>query len=707
MNVSGVSMWLLRCRRTAAAVAVSVWRRLAAVRRRHGLAVAAQIAAGVGLGGLGLLPVSSALAAPLGTAFTYQGQLSRNGAAASGLFDFQFCVFDSALTPSGGICAPDLADVPVQGGVFTVDLDFGPALFAGELRFLETRVRDGASTDGYSVLLPRQAVRPTPEALNAARVPWAGVIGIPADFADGTDDRGITQITMGAGLAGGSITTQGTVSVAPAGVVQSMIAPGAVGTGQLAAAAVGAAQLQAAAVDTAALADGSVTRSKLALVAVDTPQLADNAVNAAKLADAAVDTGALADLSVTRPKIALGAIGAEQIDPAQIQLRISGSCGPDEYVRGISAAGTLICNALRMAFTRTLETFTPTVLPIAADYTALALTSDGRPLVAYYNTTAKDLKLYVCADTTCSSGTTRTLDATGDVGNWVSMAMRPGDRALIAYYAADTADLKVYDCADAQCSSGTSRTLDGVDSVGGFTALAVRTDGRGVIAYYDQTNTDQKLFFCSDFACTSGTTHLNSSPGYVGQANSLVLRANGNVFSAHYAVQTGGLFTLSCLDATCSSTTGGTLRFDGGSQTMYTATVLRTDGRPLVAVYDIASGARDLSLFDCQNTDCAGNSQPMRKLDTAGEVGEGVSMAMGVDGRPVISYYDRTNGALKFYRCSDTNCSGGGAITLDDVGNVGIYTSVLVRPDGRPVISYWDVGNGAVKLHICANAECS
>jgi hypothetical protein len=177
------------------------------------------------------------VAQPLGTAFTYQGQLTESGQPASGLYDLQVCLFDSPSNPVPIGCAPDFGDVPVEAGVFTLALDFGSAPFAGQQRFLELRVRPGAATGGYTILAPRQLVRATPEALRAAvasAAPWSGLTGVPAGFADGIDnDSGgtVTSVVAGTGLSGGTITGSGTLGIAPGGVGPTQLAPGAAGSG--------------------------------------------------------------------------------------------------------------------------------------------------------------------------------------------------------------------------------------------------------------------------------------------------------------------------------------------------------------------------------------------------------------------------------------------------------------------------------------------
>jgi hypothetical protein len=103
----------------------------------------------------------------MGTAFTYQGQLQRSGAPASGSFDFRFKLFDAA---SGGVQIGSdalLSSVAVSNGLFTVNLDFGAAAFSGSARFLQIEVRP-AGGGSYTLLTPRQEVKPQPHALFAA-----------------------------------------------------------------------------------------------------------------------------------------------------------------------------------------------------------------------------------------------------------------------------------------------------------------------------------------------------------------------------------------------------------------------------------------------------------------------------------------------------------------------------------------------------------
>src|SRR5262245_24314424 len=97
------------------------------------------------------------LAAPLGTAFTYQGLLKQSGAPANGTFNMDFRLFD---VPTGSVplATQSIPSVSVVNGLFTQTLDFGAGMFTGDARWLEIAVNT-------QTLLPRQPVTPAPYAL--------------------------------------------------------------------------------------------------------------------------------------------------------------------------------------------------------------------------------------------------------------------------------------------------------------------------------------------------------------------------------------------------------------------------------------------------------------------------------------------------------------------------------------------------------------
>jgi len=102
-----------------------------------------------------------------GTTFSYQGRLNDNGAPATGIYDLQFAIYDSTNSPGTLIAGPlTNSAVAVNGGLFAVQLDFGPGVFTGPNRWLQIGVR----TNGggiFTGLTPRQALAPVPYAIFA------------------------------------------------------------------------------------------------------------------------------------------------------------------------------------------------------------------------------------------------------------------------------------------------------------------------------------------------------------------------------------------------------------------------------------------------------------------------------------------------------------------------------------------------------------
>jgi len=97
-------------------------------------------------------------AAPMGTAFTYQGRLLDEGSPAEGFYDLEFKLFDDLCTGMQQGSAIDVNEADVIDGYFTVVLDFDSDVFAGDARRLEIGVRsyDPCDVNAFTTLSPRQ-----------------------------------------------------------------------------------------------------------------------------------------------------------------------------------------------------------------------------------------------------------------------------------------------------------------------------------------------------------------------------------------------------------------------------------------------------------------------------------------------------------------------------------------------------------------------
>ncbi|MHC4619210.1 MAG: tail fiber domain-containing protein [Planctomycetota bacterium] len=105
-------------------------------------------------------------AAPMGTAFTYQGQLNEDGTPADGLYDFEFQLYDAPSDGNQLGSTIEVSDFDVIDGYFTAELDFGSDVFDGDARWLEITVAHGDGSDPCT-LSPRHELTPTPYAIYA------------------------------------------------------------------------------------------------------------------------------------------------------------------------------------------------------------------------------------------------------------------------------------------------------------------------------------------------------------------------------------------------------------------------------------------------------------------------------------------------------------------------------------------------------------
>ena len=112
--------------------------------------------------------VNLSSAAPMGTAWTYQGRLMDANMPADKLYDFQFELFDSPEPTAHQVGHTiEVNDVDVIDGYFTVELDFGSKVFEGDARWLEIAVRPGKTGGRFTFPGPRQEVTPAPYSLHA------------------------------------------------------------------------------------------------------------------------------------------------------------------------------------------------------------------------------------------------------------------------------------------------------------------------------------------------------------------------------------------------------------------------------------------------------------------------------------------------------------------------------------------------------------
>src|SRR5215472_16578304 len=79
------------------------------------------------------------IADPIGTMFTYQGQLQTTNGPVTGIYDFRFTLFSTPIG-QGFIGQNTPPPTGVTNGFFSVPLDFGP-VWTGQRTWMEIEVK--------------------------------------------------------------------------------------------------------------------------------------------------------------------------------------------------------------------------------------------------------------------------------------------------------------------------------------------------------------------------------------------------------------------------------------------------------------------------------------------------------------------------------------------------------------------------------------
>jgi hypothetical protein len=626
---------------------------------------------------------------PLGTAFVYQGRLTDGGAPATGVYDFRVQLFDAATDGTLVGTPPTVfrEDVAVAAGSFALSLDFGAAAFGASKRWLEIGVRPGVSTADFTVLQPRQEVAPTPTAIYATS---AG----------------------SATIAATATTAQTAQAVAPGAITGSMIAAGAVGAAQI-----DPAQVQARV--TGGCAAGQYVRSVApdgtVVCGADVDTNSGGTVRGVTAGSglAATSPGggstiittgtlAIAPGGVSSAMIAPGAIGATQVNQAQVQTRISGTCPVGQYFRGVAADGTVICEPVPGV---------PAITAVgpggtASSRTSIAIGQDGLPVISFHDSKAGALKVAKCVNAACTGTAVVTPvdDPAGkNVGEYSSIAVGTDGFPVISYYNSTDRALMVAKCSNPSCLPAPKITpVDGA-LVGEYTSIAIGTDGLPVISYYDAAAQALKVAKCADVACTAtiARTRVDDSASDVGINSSIAIGRDGFPVVSYYDAAAQALKVAKCVDAACAvPAIIRTLDNPSNAVGYFSATAIGADGYPVVAYTDWT--AQGLKVAKCGDAACSG-TPAVTPVDTAG--GFFPSIAIGADGLPVISYQGSHLG-LKVAKCVHASCVGTSTITTVDAASEAGDTSITIGADGLPAISYRDVSSGNVKVAKCGTRTC-
>lgn len=533
------------------------------------------------LAALTLAPAARVHAA-LATAITYQGSLHDAGVPAGGDYDLQFQLFDA---PAGGSTVTgivNVADAPVSGGVFTVELDFGNPFGSTDL-WLQIGVRRGDDGGAFTVLAPRQPLTATPVALHAEGVAPGAIGGVEIDSSQ-------VQARIATGC--------------PAG--QAMRSVGANGTPAC-----------------VTIGTGTIT-----------------SVRAGTGLTGGGETG-----EVTL-RVADAGIGGTQINSAQVQRRVTGSCGAGQSVTAVAQDGSVSCGGA--AGGGALPPRTIVELPAGNNALAdIALLDDGTALLAIRDDT-RGLLVRHCTDSTCAGGTEVTLAAS--VGYVHPRIVLRANGLPMVFHSDTSHRLSVIRCSTMDCSGPrTSQILDATHQAYSPAEATIPPDGLPVILY--RGDDQVAIAKCVDADCTSASARVMTPIGYIYFSMAVDSGSRPVVgFNAFNSTSS----VLRCSTPDCSSSTIHVVTDQVGFPTVfispfYEHTVLMGERSQ--------NGRYGLTSHVCANVDCSSvnsdESVPVSYAPRGGHVGYKLARK-APGGTPVI--VGLSGSSLQYTRCTSADC---------------------------------------------------
>jgi hypothetical protein len=327
---------------------------------------------------------------------------------------------------------------------------------------------------------------------------------------------------------------------------------------------------------------------------------------------------------------------------------------------------------------------------------------DGLPIVAY--TAVGELRVAHCLDQACTTFEVNSPLGSGDYRGNVSITIGwDGLPIMVHESGAVSVGLAVTHCADVACRTGTEAYLGtwaGVDM-----SIVTGSDGFPVISSIGGDRSELRIIHCRDPLCEAPVDETVVDDDYLGSYADLVIAADGFPMIAYEGSGLGDpdywLQIADCEDLTCTSWTQRPTSQEGG---VHVSAAIGSDGYP---IFSHREGAY-LKLAHCTAHDCATGMDGWARLYPSTLTGE-TALAIGGDGVPIVAFHDGVDQLLHVARCSDVPCSSGHdrAHHPGSVDLLAEAVSITVGTDGFPVISYSNARDMSLNVIHCSNHLCT
>ena len=289
-----------------------------------------------------------------------------------------------------------------------------------------------------------------------------------------------------------------------------------------------------------------------------------------------------------------------------------------------------------------------------------------------------------------------TIDDPGDVGQFSSLAIDSNNKLHVTYFDATNEDLK-YATYDTTASSWSPPiTAGGGVGVGQYSSLAIDSNDKLHVTYFDIFNGN---LMCATYNTVGwGAGKEVDSSGYVGRYSSLAIDSNDKLHVTYFDATNGNLMYATYDTTTASSWIRTTVDSSGSFVGQFSSLAIDSNDKLHVTYYGPYNG--DLMYGTYDTTASSWNPITVDSALTTGP-GEYSSLAIDSTDKLHVTYFDATNGHLK-YATYDDNSSSWIPITVDSALDaiVGEYSSLAIDSKDNLYVTYYDAANVTFKYAV-------